>query len=124
MTPGLRFRVGAVVSDGSGNAGMAQSEDGDVVVLSKLLRCLGDLLGVLAADRLRARKAEELTAFAASLHHAIGYQGKLFARFQSKRRFRILRLRRKAEGKAAFDLQLCPIAIRRQMPGVGRGYSA
>jgi hypothetical protein len=96
-----------------------ETEHGDVIFLAEGLCRAGDLLRGLAAEGLRAVKAEELAREITCFNHTVRQERKAFTRAEREDLFGILGIRSKPQRQPALDLQLYSIKVGSDVSGIG-----
>jgi hypothetical protein len=97
---------------------------GDVVVLAELLCGFGDGAGGLGANDLGSVEAEELATFVSGFYNSVRYEGEAFVWIELECGFRVIDIRRDAKRQAGFNIQFLPIAVGREVSGIGEGHVA
>ena len=97
---------------------------GDVVVLAELLCGFGDGAGGLGADGLGSVEAEELATIVSGFYHSVRYEGEAVVWIELECGFRVADIRGDAERQAGFNIQFLPIAVGREVSGIGEGHVA
>ena len=100
------------------------ANDRDVILLTEVLRGLGDRCGGLIADLLGAGETEQFPLLIGGFDDAIGNKREPVAGFQLKAHHGKFRTRCRSQRERAFHRHFFAIHIRRQMSGVRQGRRA
>ena len=101
-----------------------KGDDGDVIILTEMLSCVGDITGRFVADLLSAFEAEEFATRVGGLYDSIGEEYKPVAELEPKIGLFIRDARGDAEGEARCKLHLATIAVRAEVASVGDRHGA
>jgi hypothetical protein len=104
--------------------GEREGKYGDVVVLAELLCGFGDGAGGLGANGLGSVEAEELATFVSGFYDSVRYEGEAVVWIELECGFGVIDIRGDAKRQAGFNIQLLPIAVGREVSGVGEGHVA
>src|ERR1700728_4329504 len=101
--------------------GVAEGEDGDVVLLAVGLGGGGDLFSGLIADLAGAVEAKEIAGGGLGFDDAVGEQGDLIAGGELERGFGVVCIGNEAERDGGVEGDLVSVAKGREVAGAGRG---
>ena len=99
-------------------------EDGDVVVLSESICCLGNVFGGEQGEICGAFKAIESTGLVTSFGYSVGDERELQFRRQLKRTLLVACVGRNAEREPVFDSNFFSCQVGRNVSSVGNGKCA
>ena len=97
---------------------------GDVVVLAELLCGFGDGAGRLNADGLCSLETEELTIFVRGFYDSVRYEGEAVVWIELECGFGVTDRRRDAKRQAGGNIKFLPVAVGREVSGIGEVHVA